>query len=154
MTHLISTSAKSLAFVLLGVLLAACQSAETRTTQSNYAIEITEEPGAFILTFHNKSGRSLCIPFSSWPGVSGHRGYVEQVPRIIRNGVTNPYSRQVRIDPQAPAVYRFRKRSKTSAQLRFQDFSFDVKDGDGNFLRFDPDVSFCPRFKVPPLNKP
>ena len=130
----------------------ACQSAETRVTPSDYAIEVSEEPGALIVTFFNKGGRDLCMPFSSWPGVAGHRGYVEQVPAIVKDGFTNQYSRQVAIDPNAPETRRFKKRSRTSTALRHEDFSFPVLEGDGAYLRFDPDVRYCPRLAIPPLN--
>ena len=133
-------------------LLAACQSNETRVVPSNYAIEVTEQPGAIIVTFLNKTGRDLCMPYSSWPGTTGHRGFVEDVPAIVKDGLTNQYNRQVAIDPKAPETLRFKRRSRTSTALRFEDFSFTVYEGDGAYLRFDPDVRFCPRFAVPPLN--
>lgn len=134
-------------------ILAACQSKQIKVTKTDYAIEIQEQDAAFLVTFHNRGKSDLCMPFASWPGASGHRGIVESVPVILKNGVSNTYSRQVALNLNAPETKRFKRRSSTVTQLRFTDFSFPVEPGDGAYLQFDPDVAFCPSFSVPPLNR-
>lgn len=142
-----------LLFAGLAVSVSACRSGAKTPTGSDYAFEVTEQPGAFLLTLENTSKRDLCMPFSSWPGGQGHRGLASATPQIVRDGRVNRYAPNIAIDPSAPEFKRFKKLSRTTAQLRHSDFSFPVKDGDAAYLQFTPSVTTCKRFTVPPLNR-
>jgi len=133
--------------------LSACRSGAKTPVGSDYALQITEQPGAFLLTFQNKSARDLCMPFSSWPGGQGHRGRASASPQIVRDGRVNIYAPNVAIDRTAPEFKRFKKVSETTALLRHSDFSFPVREGDVQYLEFTPSVTVCKKFTVPPLNK-
>ena len=137
---------------VLSLAAAACQSSVNVSYGTDYTFAFTEQPGAFLITFENRSGKDLCMPFSAWPGARGHRGLASSSPEIARDGRVNRYAPNVGVDLSAPEQKRFRKRSKTTAILAHADFSFPVRDGDVDYLRFLPSVSVCPRFVVPPLN--